>query len=1073
MWWVQPRLALLCILISFPVCWGVPRPQVQDDDKAKEPEKKPPVGGSGSTPGNTSSSILDQWELVNHMNVSGILPVLKYRSKRTGLVVIFAQAESPIVNGYFCLTTEARTNDGLPHTLEHLVFLGSEDYPYKEVLDLMANRCLASRTNAWTDTDHTCYTVYTAGSDGFLNIVPVYMDHILHPTLREQDFLTEVHHISGDGDDAGVVYSEMQGVENSPNNILYFATAKELYPGLSSYEIQTGGVLKNLRESTTIEKVRDYHRKYYQPKNLQLIITGIIEPEDIFRALDGVEKKILSKDPYPELERPFQTDYPHLTENVDKKIEYPSDEEESGKVAFAWRLPYKLVENIRQLHALKIMGSYLTSTSISPMKKAFVDTPDPYGTDVDFDVYFNKDPAVSVDFENVPIEKMELVEQKFWDTLNTILKDGPDKLDMERLRTLIRRKELSRTVKLENSPHLLVPTPAINAMLYGTSEEHLADFMNEGERNQTEYFLDQPGEFWLKMMNETFSGPRVAILAYPSQKLGLELEQNETARLEKQREDLGEQGLIEAGKKVSDAVASQILPSREVLESVPVADVTKIKYRTLEYYNYTTENQPKGFPLRDIPFKFHIDHIKSSFVKTYFFIDLQNVTDEDRPYMVLLTESWLQSPLKLDGQLVALEDVIGRRSENAISLFNDLGYRGSTFTPGAQSSMMMFYLETLMEKYEDGITLLRDSLLQVEFTEDRLLSLVNQILNGIPSIKLKASTMNDVIFDNIYFNNHSMIHHASVLRQQKFAEKILAELQSNSSQVIKKLFDLKKQLVQPRNVFVYMATNIDTLTETYGEKAIEPWIDFFEKDDFEFPSKDEIEAGPNFPSEWTYADPNPQLRHAITGIPGTESCYLKQGVDYPIRDWEQDEIAAVRVMLQYLTDQMYNLIRGKGLVYSISLSASVTEGRLRVKFHRSSQLIGAYKVFREIIGNYSTKDAPWDPTVMESAVGSEIYSWAEREETVSELSQVSIKSILRNAGDPYYNRRFVTKIAAVTVDDVRKVAEKYLPDFLDPDKSHTSVVCGPSDVESVTEDFKKYKLDLHVIDDIENSFVSD
>ena len=94
-------------------------------------------------------------------------------------------------------------NDGLPHTLEHLVFLGSEDYPYKEVLDLLANRALADRwggvtvkllswsqvhlhprTNAWTDTDHTCYTVYTAGPSGFLSILPVYMDHILHPTLR-------------------------------------------------------------------------------------------------------------------------------------------------------------------------------------------------------------------------------------------------------------------------------------------------------------------------------------------------------------------------------------------------------------------------------------------------------------------------------------------------------------------------------------------------------------------------------------------------------------------------------------------------------------------------------------------------------------------------------------------------------------------------------------------------------------------------------------------------------------------------------------------------------------------------
>ena len=105
---------------------------------------------------------------------------------------------------------QALDDDGLPHTLEHLIFLGSEDYPYKEVLDLLANRALADRTNAWTDTDHTCYTVYTAGPSGFLSILPVYLDHILYPNLREEDYLTEVHHINGEGQDAGVVYSEMQ-----------------------------------------------------------------------------------------------------------------------------------------------------------------------------------------------------------------------------------------------------------------------------------------------------------------------------------------------------------------------------------------------------------------------------------------------------------------------------------------------------------------------------------------------------------------------------------------------------------------------------------------------------------------------------------------------------------------------------------------------------------------------------------------------------------------------------------------------------------------------------------------------
>lgn len=31
------------------------------------------------------------------------------------------------------LATEAHDHDGLPHTLEHLVFMGSEEYPYKVI----------------------------------------------------------------------------------------------------------------------------------------------------------------------------------------------------------------------------------------------------------------------------------------------------------------------------------------------------------------------------------------------------------------------------------------------------------------------------------------------------------------------------------------------------------------------------------------------------------------------------------------------------------------------------------------------------------------------------------------------------------------------------------------------------------------------------------------------------------------------------------------------------------------------------------------------------------------------------
>lgn len=66
-----------------------------------------------------------------------------YVSKNTGITVALAEVNSPLVNAYITVSTEASNHNGCPHVLEHLVFLGSDDYPYKGILDKAANRCFA------------------------------------------------------------------------------------------------------------------------------------------------------------------------------------------------------------------------------------------------------------------------------------------------------------------------------------------------------------------------------------------------------------------------------------------------------------------------------------------------------------------------------------------------------------------------------------------------------------------------------------------------------------------------------------------------------------------------------------------------------------------------------------------------------------------------------------------------------------------------------------------------------------------------------------------------------------------
>ena len=131
--------------------------------------------------------------------------------------------------------------------------MGSEKYPYKGILDNLANRAYSAGTNAWTDTDHTAYTIATAGEQGFLQFLPIYVDHILYPTITDAAFTTEVHHVDGKGQNSGVVYSEMQGRENTSGDLMALQMQRLFYQKTSAYRSETGGLQEALRVLTAQE----------------------------------------------------------------------------------------------------------------------------------------------------------------------------------------------------------------------------------------------------------------------------------------------------------------------------------------------------------------------------------------------------------------------------------------------------------------------------------------------------------------------------------------------------------------------------------------------------------------------------------------------------------------------------------------------------------------------------------------------------------------------------------------------------------------------------------------------------
>ena len=92
----------------------------------------------------------------------------------------------------------------------------------------------------------------------------------------------------------------LQGRENTEGSLVDRAAMDLLYPTTPDtpcgYSAETGGKMANLR-TLTVDKVRRYHEEYYTSDNTLLILTGNVQKEDFFKALDEVEALVLKRQP--------------------------------------------------------------------------------------------------------------------------------------------------------------------------------------------------------------------------------------------------------------------------------------------------------------------------------------------------------------------------------------------------------------------------------------------------------------------------------------------------------------------------------------------------------------------------------------------------------------------------------------------------------------------------------------------------------------------------------------------------------------------------------------------------------
>ena len=180
---------------------------------------------------------------------------------------------------------------------------------------------------------------------------------MLFPTLSDAACYTEVYHVDGSGHDAGlvghvsflamltdesVVYSEMQGVQNTQSELMDIQARRLMYPKNVGFRYETGGHMEQLRELTA-ERIRSFHGEMYQPRNLCLILTGPVNHTDLINILDEFENGILEDIPGKSLpwKRPWvdSPKTPALETSHLKTIEFPEEDESSGEILIGFLGP--------------------------------------------------------------------------------------------------------------------------------------------------------------------------------------------------------------------------------------------------------------------------------------------------------------------------------------------------------------------------------------------------------------------------------------------------------------------------------------------------------------------------------------------------------------------------------------------------------------------------------------------------------------------------------------------------------------------------------------------------------------
>ncbi len=286
--------------------------------------------------------------------VASVEGVSEYQFDNGARLLLFPEPSKPVVTVNMTVLVGSRHEGygeaGMAHLLEHMVFKGTPSFPDVPT----ALRDHGASYNGTTNSDRTNYFETLPATDENLEFaIQLECDRLVNSFIRHEDLMSEFT----------VVRNEFERGENSPQGVLMqriMAAAYEWH----NYGKTTIGNRSDI-ERVPIDNLRAFYRKFYQPDNIVLIVTGRFEEA---RALE-LAKKHLGSIPRPE--RKLTAAYTEEPAQDGERLVTLNRVGDIGSVAAAYHMPAAAHEDWA---ALNILASVLSEEKVGLLEKSLVES---------------------------------------------------------------------------------------------------------------------------------------------------------------------------------------------------------------------------------------------------------------------------------------------------------------------------------------------------------------------------------------------------------------------------------------------------------------------------------------------------------------------------------------------------------------------------------------------------------------------------------------------------------------------------------------------------------------------------